>query len=155
MAWTTSLFCGPTSYHVYPASQQFSKPIDIFARVVNGMNAVLTALGNTMILFALRKSHSLQSPSKALLFGLALTDLVVGLVVLPLFTAYCLAIFLETPTYFCAIAVTYGRISTFNGSVALATIATIAIDRYLAFRLRLRYRELVTLDRVICVLVVE
>ena len=108
-----------------------------------------------MILFALRKSHSLQSPSKALLFGLGLTDLVVGLVVLPLFTAYCLAIFLETPTYFCAIAVTCGTISTFNGSVALATIATIAIDRYLAFRLRLRYRELVTLDRVICVLVVE
>ena len=45
--------------------------------------------------------------------------------------------------------------STFNGSVALATIATIAIDRYLAFRLRLRYRELVKLNRIICVLVVE
>ena len=45
--------------------------------------------------------------------------------------------------------------STFNGWVALATIATIAIDRYLAFRLLLRYRELVKLNRVICVLVVE
>jgi len=155
MAWSTSLFCGPTSTHFYPASQQFSKPIDIFACVVNGMNAVLTALGNTMILFALRKCHSLHSPSKALLFGLALTDLFVGLVVLPLFTAYYLTIILEIPTYFCAIAVTYGRISNFNGSVLLATIATIAIDRYLAFRLCLRYRELVKLNRVICVLVVE
>ena len=94
-------------------NKQFSKPIYIFACVVNGMNAVLTALGNTVILFALPKCHSLHSPSKALLFGLALADLFVRLVVLLLFTAYYLTIILEIPTYFCAIAVTYGRILDF------------------------------------------
>ncbi len=108
-----------------------------------------------MILFALRKCQSLHSPSKALLCSLALTDLFVGLVVLPLFTAYYLMIILEMPTYYCVIAVTYGRTSTFIGAVSLATIVTIAIDRYLAFRLRLRYRQLVNLRRVACTLLIE
>ena len=108
-----------------------------------------------MILSALRRCQSIQPPSKALLSSLALTDLVVGLVVLPLFTAYYLTIILEIPTYYCTIAVTYGRISTFIGSVSLGTIATIAIDRYLAFHLRLRYRDIVKFRRVVLVLIIE
>ena len=108
-----------------------------------------------MILLALRKCQSLHSPSKALLCSLALTDLFVGVAILPLFTVYYLTIILEMPTYYCAIAVSYGRISSYVLAVSLATITTIAIDRYLAFRLLLRYRELVTLRRVVCVLVIE
>jgi len=50
-----------------------------------------------MILLALRECQSLHSPSKALLCSLALTDLFVGVVVLPLFTAYYLKIILEIP----------------------------------------------------------
>ena len=155
MTASSGSFCDPTSTHYYPASQQISKTIYIFACVINGMNSVSASLGNTIILFALRKCQSLHPPSKALLCSLALTDLFVGLVVLPLFTAYYLTIVLEMPLYYCAIAVTYGRISTFIGSVSLATIATIAIDRFLAFHLRLRYRELVKLSRVILVIVIE
>ena len=108
-----------------------------------------------MILLALRKCQSLHSPSNALLCSLALTDLVVGVAVLPLFTVYYLTIILEMPTYYSAIAVTYGRMASFVVAVSLATIAAIAIDRYLAFHLRLQYRQLVTLRRVVCVLVLE
>ncbi len=112
-----------------------------------------TLLGNAMILFTLRKCQSLHSPSKALLCSLALTDLFVGLVVLPLFTTYYLLVILEMPRYYCVIAITFGRTSTFIGAASLGTIATIAIDRYLAFHLRLRYRELVKLRRVVFILV--
>ena len=108
-----------------------------------------------MILFALRKCQSLHPPSKALLCSLALTDLFVGLVVLPLFTAYYLMIILEMPSYFCAVAITYGRTTDFLGAVSLQTITIIAVDRYLAFRLRLRYREIVKLRRVFFFLVIE
>ena len=79
----------------------------------------------------------------------------VGLVVFPLFTTYYLMIILEMPKYYCVIAVTYGRTSNFIGAVSLETIATIAIDRFLAFHLRLRYRELMTLRRVVCILVFQ
>ena len=155
MAGTSESVCGPTSTHYYSAAQQFPKSIYVFACVINVLGSVTATLGNIMILLALRKCQSLHSPSKALLCSLALTDLFVGVAVLPLFTVYYLTIILEKPTYYCAIAVSYGRISSYVLAVSLATITTIAIDRYLAFRLLLRYRELVTLRRVVCALVIE
>ena len=155
MEGTFGSFCGSNSTHYYPATQQFPKTIYVFACVVSMIGSVFSTLGNTIILHALRKCQSLHPPSKALLFSLALTDLFVGLVVLPLFITYYLMIILEMPKYYCVIAITYGRTSSFIAAVSLETVATIAIDRYLAFRLRLRYRELVKLRRVVCILVFE
>ncbi len=157
MAPILESFCSSTSSHCYPrpAAQQFSKIIYIFACVVSVAITVLSTLGNIMILFALHKCQSLHPPSKALLCSLALTDLFVGLVVLPLFIAYYSMIILEMPRYYCVIAVTYGRTSTFIGAVSIGTIATIVIDRYLAFRLLLRYRELVKIRQIICILIFE
>ena len=155
MTETSELFCSSTTTHYYPAAQQFPKTIYIFACVVSVIISVSSTLGNTMILFTLRKCQSLHPPSKALLSSFNVTGLLVGLVVLPLFTAYYLMIILEMPSYYCVMALTYGRISPFIGAVSLETIATIAFDRYLAFRLRLRYREVVKLRRVISVLVFE
>ncbi|XP_078357232.1 adenosine receptor A3-like [Oculina patagonica] len=147
--------CSATSTYNYLAAQQFPNTIYIFACVFSVVCSVLSSFGNTMILFALRKCQSLHSPSKALLCSLALTDLFVGLVVLPLYITYNLMIILEMPRHYCVIAITYGRTSTFIAGVSLENIATIAIDRYLAFHLRSRYRELVTLKRVVCILVFE
>ena len=106
MAGAFESFCGPSSTHYYPVAQQFSKSINIFACVIIALSSVTATIGNTMILFALRKCLYLHSPSKALLCNLVLTDLVVGLVVLTLFTTYSLTIILEMPTFYCAIAVT-------------------------------------------------
>ena len=64
-------------------------------------------------------------------------------------------IILEIPEYYCVIAIKYGRTTSFFGGVSLEIITTVAIDRYLAFNLRLRYRELVKLRRVVCILVTE
>ena len=148
-------YCSSNSTHYYPAAQEVPRTIYIFACVVSVILSVSSTLGNTMILLALRKCQSLHSPSKALLSNLALTDLFVGLILLPLFTAHYLIITLEMSSYYCAIAITYGRTSTSIAGVSLETIGTIAIDRYLAFHLRLRYRELVKLRRVVCTLAIE
>ena len=148
-------YCSSNSTHYYPAAKEIPSTTYTFACVVSGILSVSSTLGNTMILLALRKCQSLHSPSKALLCSLALTDLFVGLIVLPLFTAYYLMIILGMPNYYCVIAITYGRTSTFIAAVSLETITTIAIDRYLAFHLRLRYRELVKFRRVVCLLVIE
>ena len=155
MAKTSESFCGSSSTHYYPAAQQFPRTIYIFACVIIVLGSVTATVGNTMILFALRKCQSLHSPSKVLLCSLVLTDLIVGLVVLPLFTAYYLTIILEMPKYYCTIAVTFGRTASFVVGVSLTTITTISIDRYLAFHLLLRYRQLVTVKRVVAVLVIE
>ena len=155
MAGTSESFCNPTRSQSYATAQNVSNNIYIIACVVIVMWSVSSTLGNAVILYALRKCQSLHSPSKALLCSLALTDLFVGLVVLPLITAYYLTIILGMPGYYCIVSIAYGRISTFLAGVSLQTITTIAIDRYLAFHLRLRYRELVKLRRIVCILVIE
>ena len=88
MEGTFESHCDSTSNHYYPALQQLPKTIYICACVVNAISSVTSTFGNTLILLALRKCRSLHSPSKALLCSLALTDLFVDVVVLPLFTAY-------------------------------------------------------------------
>ena len=150
-----SSYCNSSSTHYYPAAQEISRAVYIFACVVSVILSVSSTLGNTLILLALRKCRYLHPPSKALLSSLALTDLFVGLIALPLFTSYYLMIILEIPSYYCVVAITYARTSTFIAGVSLETITTIAIDRYLAFHLRLRYREVVTFTRVACILVIE
>ena len=155
MTGTFGSFCGPTSFHHYPILQQSPKAIYILFCVVIVIVLLSSTLGNIMILSALRRCKSLRPPSKALLCSLALTDLFVGLVVLPLFTAYHLTIILEMPSHYCAIAVIYGRIANFIVGTSITTIATIAIDRYLALHLRMRYREVVKFKRVVCVLALE
>ena len=155
MTTTSESYCSSSSTHYYPAAQQFPKTLYIFACVLIMICSISSTMGNIVILVALRKCQSLHSPSKALLCCLALTDLFVGLVVLPLFAGYYMMIILEIPTYYCAVAITYGRASTFVGVVSLATISTIGVDRYLAFRLRLRYRQVVKLRRIVCILVLE
>ena len=155
MAGTSESFCSPTRSQSYATAQNVSSNIYIMACIVSVICSVSATLGNAFILYALRKCQSLHSPSKALLCSLVLTDLFVGLVVFPLLTVYYLTIILGMPEYYCIISIAYGRISTFLAGVSLQTIATIAIDRYLAFHFRLRYRELVQLRRVVCILVIE
>jgi len=155
MAETFESFCNPTRRQSYATARNVSNDVYIIACVAIVMCSVSSTLGNAVILYALRKCQSLHSPSKALLCSLALTDLFVGLIVLPLLTAYYFTIIFGMPEYYCNISIAYGRISTFFAGVSLETITTIAIDRYLAFHLRLRYRELVKLRRVVCILLVE
>lgn len=144
-------FCSYTSPHYYPAALRFPKAVYIVACVLRTITLLALIVGNFLILLALRKCQSLHSPSKVLLCSLALTELFVGVVVLPLFVVYYTMIILEKPRYYCTVAITYARISTFIGAVSLEN----TIDRYLALRLRLRYRQVVKFGRVVFILVLE
>lgn len=148
-------FCSCTSPHYYPATLRFPKAVYIVACVLSTITLLALIVGNFLILLALRKCQSLHSQSKVLLCSLALTELFVGVVVLPLFVVYYTMIILEKPRYYCTVAITYARIPTFIGAVSLENIATVAIDRYLALRLRLRYRQVVKFGRVVFILVLE
>ena len=52
---------------------------------LNSFLSVTTFLGNTLIVFALRKESSLHPPSKLFLLSLAVTDLCSGVISQPLF----------------------------------------------------------------------
>ena len=109
----------------------------------------LTAiLGNSLILFALRKESSLHPPSKVLYSCLATTDLLVGLIVHPLAVIHWMSFIHED----------WGRCRWTNHaifiagyalcSVSLLTMTAISADRLLALLLGLRYRQIVTVKRI-------
>lgn len=111
--------------------------------------AIFTVFGNSLILYALRKCQTLHVSTKALFCSLALSDLGVGLIVYPLFATYCFAVAFNNVEVFCTVHDPYAISAFFLGSVSFMTMTGIALDRYYAFTLRLRYRQIVTVKRVV------
>ena len=100
-----------------------------------------------MILVAPHRVSSLHPPSKLLFRCLATTDLCVGLVSEPISVAY--SILLMTKRWNACI---YASITTTIAaytlcSVSLLTLTAISVDRLLALRMGVRYRQVVTLKR--------
>lgn len=69
-----------------------------FLLVLNIFLAIVTILGNKLILVALHHESSLHPPSKLLLRGLATTDLCVGLISQPVCVAFWVSIVVKNWT---------------------------------------------------------
>lgn len=108
---------------------------------------IASVVGNLAMLFCLWKCRSLHPPFKALLRSLVISDLGVGLVVQPLFLASHYTAFVENLRYFCVINELFDTVGYFLAAVSFVTTTAIAVDRFLAIQLRLRYRQFVTLKR--------
>ena len=124
-----------------------------FLSVLNIFLSITSFLGNALILAALHKESSLNSPSKLLLRCLATTDLCVGLISEPLAIAYWMSVLNDhwnICPYVSAASVISGTILS---GVSLLTMTAISVDRLLALLLALRYRQVVTLKRT-CMIVV-
>lgn len=106
--------------------------------------SVIATLENLLVLVAIWRTCSLHSPSNTLLFGLALSDLCVACLAQPVFIALQFHIYNNDGLSSCALDKTAVLLNIFSGKVALLTLTTISIDRYLAVYLHLRYREIVT-----------
>lgn len=121
--------------------------------ILNISTSLGAALGNLLVLISIWKTPSLHSPSNVLLFSLALSDFVVGLLVQPLFVTFSIAQMKDLPDTFCISAISLSIIGSTLGSVSLLTITAISCDRYLALRLHLRYYEIVTTKRAVALIV--
>ena len=137
----------------YEIIAESSDEIYIVIFVINTVMSIAAIMGNCLIINALRKCSSLHSPSKALLFSLALSDLGVGCIAQPLFVIHRLAALTRSYHIFCVSGIGSYFVGSTLVTASFVTSTAIAIDRYLALRLRLRYREVVTLKRVTAVLV--
>ena len=110
---------------------------------------LVAVAGNSLVLASFAKNHSLISPSNVILIGLAVSDLCVGVIVQPLYIVWRFNQFfskenwgkgiLDSLTLFLSCALC---------SFSFLTVTTLSVDRYLALRLHLRYRELITVRRV-------
>lgn len=135
------LFCAPglNSY------------VDTFLSALNILLSITAFLENFLVTVALKKVSSLHPPSKLLLGCLATTDLCVGLITQPI---YAYGLLSPEHSKHCShsamLSMTIGVI--FCG-VSLLTLTTISVDRLLALLLGLRYRQVVTLPRVLAIVV--
>ena len=109
--------------------------------VVNCLLNVLLMLpsitGNVFSLVAILRTSSLLSPSTVFLCGLAVSDLLVGMVVQPFYIAHQLNPGLRLTDAFDAF-------SSLSCGVSLCTVTAISVDRFLALHYHMRYPNMMT-----------
>ena len=114
--------------------------IAVLNSILNAPLIVIAVLGNTLVLAAILRTPSLRSPSLMLLCSLAVSDLIVGLVVQPVYFAY-----LQTEKDFLyqpLLVMAYSACC-----VSLYAITAISVDRLLALHYHMRYPSLITTHR--------
>lgn len=114
---------------------------------VNGVLLFVAVLGNAVILWVLRGVFSIHPPSRTLFYSLAASDICVGFIVQPFNLIYMIYI-AKGNAALCSSALPYLDVIGFAMSgISLLTTSEISVDRLLALRLKLRYREVVSLGR--------
>ncbi|XP_078345380.1 melanocyte-stimulating hormone receptor-like [Oculina patagonica] len=131
------------------AGKKFESDDDNYVIINCFLNAplmLISIIGNTLVLAAMLRTPSLRSPSMILLCSLAVSDLLVGLVVQPLYIAKELTedLFLFRISYFMSFS---------SCGVSLCTVAAISLDRFAALHYHMRYVTIVTTTRVVYTLV--
>ena len=119
----------------------------IFLAAVNIPLSITAFLGNFLILIALHKKNTLHPPSKLLYRNLAITDLGVGMVVVPLRMAYWISVVTKSWDicyYTDLICYAAGYVICV---VSLSTLTVISVDRLLALKMGLKYKQVVTYKR--------
>ena len=116
--------------------------------VINGLFAFVAVVCNAIVLNAIRSTPSLHTPSYLLLSVLAFSDLAVGLTVQPLFVVFKVAEIRQIMGIYCEVATTYMCLGNLFACLSFLTMVSISVDRFLAVRLRFKYRAVVTLRRV-------
>lgn len=110
---------------------------------LNAPLMLISICGNGLVLTAVIRTPSIHSPSMNFLCSLAVSDLLVGLLVQPLYIA-------NTLTDIHVLKLLAGMMAFFVCGVSLDTVTAISVDRLIALVLHLRYPSVVTKSRVRC-----
>jgi len=147
MSNTSLLYCSFLSVNLEQTKYTFIA--DILTSVLNAVFSLMTTTGNFVILYVIWKKQELHSPSFNLLFSLAASDFVVGVICQPFFVAYHIAEFMGNFNAYCVLRIIQHLFSYTTTGVSLATLSGISVDRLLALTLHLRYNTVVTFNRVV------
>lgn len=121
--------------------------------VINTAILPIAIIGNALIIAAVFKIPVLQTPSNVLLACLAFSDLMVALIVQPLFVVFRL---MENALHYvpCYFRIVYSESFWVCYGVSFMTLSAISFERYIALRLHLRYKDVITTRCIIRVIVV-
>ena len=122
----------------------------IINSVLNALLIPICITGNVLVLAAVWRNPSLRTPSTILLCSLAVSDLFVGFLVLPVNIAIALVPLSRSssdPRLSQASVVLTFQLC----GVSFDTMTAISVDRYLALRYHMRYPNMMTSRRATCV----
>ncbi|XP_001642036.2 trace amine-associated receptor 7f [Nematostella vectensis] len=120
--------------------------------VVNSLFAVTATLTNAVILGIIVKDETLHSPANLLIACLAASDLVIGSVTQPCYVAYKTGELLGVTRVSCVFRMIHWVFGWICTGVSMLTITAIAVERFLALHLHLRYPVIVTTSRILKVI---
>ena len=121
----------------------------IITCILNAVFSLITAIGNLVILQVIWRKQELHTPSFILLFCLAASDLLVGLVCQPFYVAYKIAELMDNSGVYCIVRMIQSISGWTTTGVSLAILSGVSIDRLLVLTLHLRYNTIVTVQRVL------
>ena len=134
-------------------SDEESSPFETSVIINSVLNTLLIPVciaGNVLVLAAVWRNPSLRTPSIILLCSLAVSDVFVGFVVLPVNIAIARFILSGSSSYSRLLQARIFLIIQLCG-VSLETMTAISVDRYLALRYHMRYPNMMTSRRATCV----
>ncbi len=138
----------------YPRMSEFEdlKSTYIANCVFNSFLCYTAIMLNIVTIHAIRKTSSLSKSLKTLLLSLAVSDVGVGLLVQPFYTAL-LAMWLQQNEPGCNTYKVFSVIANCLSAASFFGVVAVSVDRFLAIHLHLRYQEFVTHKRVVAVVI--
>ena len=119
-----------------------------FFSALNIFLSITAAVGNALILIALKNVSSIHPPTKLFFRCLAVTNLCVGLILQPLYaTDIIFSIIKMNENVLNHVFNVWGALGMALCGLSVTTSTAISIDRLLALLLGIRYRHVVTLSR--------
>ena len=128
------------------ASQRFA--INLVTAIINTIASPFAVISNSLIVIAIFTSSRLRTPSNLLIGCLALSDVLVGLTVQPSYICFRL---MENQhrSVPCFVRVIYSNAFYICCGVAFMTLSAVSYERLVAVRLRARYNDVFSGNRVL------
>ena len=123
--------------------------VSVVSCVVTSLFAYTTVMANGATMLVIWKTRELHSPSFALLFCLAFSDFLVGLLGQPFFVAFKSAELLGKFDAYCKLRLSQFFIGWITGSLSFVIVSGVSFDRLLSLKLHLRYKATITVPRVL------
>eukprot|EP00063_Salmo_salar_P070681 XP_014045516.1 PREDICTED: trace amine-associated receptor 13c-like [Salmo salar] len=124
-----------------------STSIYITLYIFFSMISAVTVFLNLLVIISISHFKQLHTPTNLLILSLAVSDLLVGLIVIPVMTVAVMESCWDFGEYFCAF---HFYISFLCTSLSLGNLVLISIDRYVAVCNPLLYHSKITTTRMMC-----
>lgn len=121
--------------------KSLSFPVYLFLYVAAAAVVLLTVCGNLLVIISVGHFKQLHTPANILILSLAVSDVLVGIFVMPFHLIWLIESCWVSGPLFCSI---FNFVTFQVTSVSVHTVALIAVDRFLALNYPFIYSEKIT-----------